>query len=155
MTSTGLNAAGVLAGIESVLQAVGGIEQVVTSQSTNPPTDGIGAQVWAGPIKPVGVRSGLASVSVLTVTNIRLTMPLATQPPESIDPALLTTLSDVMNALAGGFTLDGEVAQVDLLGQYGVPMDGIPGYVDYAGVGYRCITLTVPAVLDDIWTEAP
>jgi hypothetical protein len=150
-----LNAAAVLSGIVSVLQKVGSIEQTITGQGQNPPSAGVGAVVWAGPIRPVARRSGLGAVSIALDINVRLTVPMSTQPPESVETTLLGAFSDMCNALAGGFTLGGQVEQVDLLGAYGSGLHGDPGYVPYDGATYRCITAVVPVVLDDVWSDAP
>lgn len=147
-----LDAAGVLNGIVSVCQKVGSIEQAIAGQGVNPPLTGVGATVWAMPSRPVPRRSGLNAVSILLVFNVRLTLSMQTQPPESIETTLLGAFSDVCNALAGGFTLGGEVEQVDLLGAY-EPLKWDFGYVPYDGVNYRCVTITVPVVLDDMWSE--
>lgn len=148
--------AGVLAAIVSVLEKVGSVEQTITGQGQNPPTVGVGATVWAGPIRPVPKRSGLAGVSIALEVNVRLTLSLSTQPPGSIETALLGAYADACNALVGGFTLGGEVVAVDLLGAWsGGGLRGEPGYVPYDGVTYRCITAVVPVVLDDVWSDAP
>lgn len=153
--SSGVDAAGVLAGIVSVCQKVGSIEQTIAGQGQNPPTAGIGATVWMMPGGTVAKRSGLNTVSIALVFNIRLTLSMQTQPPESIETGLLGAFSDLCNALASGFTLGGQVEQVDLLGAYGERLRWDPGYVQYDGVTYRCVTLPVPVVLDDVWSEVP
>lgn len=152
--SSSLDAAGVLAALISVCQKVGSIEQTIAGQGQNPPPSGVGATVWAMPGRTVPKRSGLDSVSVALTFNIRLTLSMNTQPPESVETTLLGAFSDLCNALAGGFTLNGEVEQVDLLGAYGDGLRWDPGYVPYDGVTYRCITVPVPLVLDDLWRES-
>lgn len=153
--SNGLNAGAVLDALISVCQGLGSIEQTIAGQGQSPPTSGVGATVWAMPGRPVPKRSGLASVSVALVFNIRLTLSMQTQPPETVETTLLGAFSDLCNALAGGFTLAGQVEQVDLLGAYGEALRWEPGYVPYDGVTYRCITVPVPVVLDDVWGEKP
>lgn len=155
MSSNGLDASAVLSALQSVCQGLGSIEQSIAGQGQNPPTAGVGATIWAMPGRTVARRSGLASVSVELVFNIRLTLSMSTQPPETVEGTLLGAFSDLCNALAGGFTLNGQVEQVDLLGAYGEPLKWDPGYVQYDGVTYRCITVPVPVVLDDVWSDAP
>ncbi len=152
--SNTLDAPGVFDAILSVCQRVGSIEQTIAGQGINPPTSGVGAVVWAMPGKPIPKRTGLNAVSILLVFNVRLTLSMQTQPPESIETTLLGAFSDVCNALAGGFTLAGEVEQVDLLGAYGEGLKWDFGYVTYDnGVKYRCVTIAVPVALDDMWSE--
>lgn len=148
--------AAVLNGIVSVLEKVGSIDAgVVTGQGQNPPAQGVSATLWAGPIRTQPKRSGLNVVSIALEVNVRLTVPMS-QPPDAFETALLGAFGDVCNALVGGFTLGGEVEQVDLLGAYsGNGLRGDPGYVQFDGVKYRCITAVVPVVLDDVWGEAP
>lgn len=147
--------AGVLSAIESVLQKVGSVEQTVIGQGQNPPTTGVCATVWAGPIRPEPKRSGLASVSIVLDVNVRLTIALG-QPPDSFETMILGAYGDVCNALARGFTLGGNAVAVDLLGAWSSGgLRGDPGYVPFDGVQYRCVTGVVPVVLDDVWGEAP
>jgi hypothetical protein len=148
--------AGVLNGIVSVLEKVGSIDAgVVTGQGQNPPAQGVSATVWAGPIRTQPKRSGLNVVSIALEVNVRLTTPIS-QPPDAFEVTILRAFGDVCNALAAGFTLGGLVEQVDLLGAYsGGGLKGDPGYVQFNGVNYRCITAVVPVVLDDVWSDAP
>lgn len=147
--------AGVLTAIVSVLEKVGSVEETVTGQGQNPPTTGVGATVWAGAIRTQPKRSGLASVSIALEVNVRFTIPIG-QPPDAFETTILSAFGDMCNALAAGFTLGAEVEQVDLLGAYsGNGLRGDPGYVQFDGVNYRCITAVVPVVLDDVWSDAP
>ncbi len=153
--SNGLDAAGVLDAVLSVCKGLGSIEQTIPGQGQSPPTTGVGATVWAMPGKPLPRRSGLNTVSVSLVFNIRLTLSMQTQPPETIETTLMGAFSDLCNAFAGGFTLGGKTTSVDLLAAYGDGLHWEFGYVPYDGVSYRCVTVPVPIVLDDVWRQMP
>lgn len=150
----GLDAVAVRDALKSVFQSVGSIGDVLTSQGVAPPSNGVSAQIWAvPPFKLVPTRSGLADVSLLVTFNARLLIPLGTPPADDLDLSLLAAYSDVMNALVGGFTLNGEVEQLDLLGAYSGGLTTDPAYIEIGGAMFRCMTMTLPLVLDDVWDE--
>lgn len=152
---SGLDAAGVLAALETVFQAIGGIESVITSSGVAPPANGVSVQIYAiPPWKPIGKRSGLATVSMLTTWAARLVAPIGSPPADNLDMTLLAVYSNAMNTLAGGFTLNGEVEQLDLLGAYGTGMPMDPQYLEMGGAVYRAMTMTLSLVLDDVWRVA-
>lgn len=153
---SGLDAASVLAALKTVFEATGCFDGVAMSQGVVGPSTGMSAQIWAvPPFKLVKERSGLADVSVLLTFNARMLTPIGTPPADDLDLTLLAAWSAVMNSLVGGFTLNGEVEQLDLLGSYSSGLESPPGYVEIAGTMYRCITMTLPLVLDSVWTEVP
>ena len=45
---------------------------------------------------------------------------------------------------------------VDLLGQAGVPLSARAGYLEMDdGAVYRVVTLTVPVLVNDLWSQSP
>ena len=51
------------------------------------------------------------------------------------------------------FDLNGTVANVDLLGAHGTPLQALFGYARFDNTTYRVATLTVPLIINDAWTE--
>jgi hypothetical protein len=150
----GLDAAGVLAALGTVFQTIGGIESVITSSGVAPPASGVSVQIYAiPPWKPLDKRSGLASVSMLTTWAARLVTPIGSPPADDLDMTLLSVYSAAMNTLVGGFTLNGQVEQLDLLGAYGTGMPMEPQFLEMGGTVYRALTMTLSLVLDDVWVE--
>ena len=53
-----------------------------------------------------------------------------------------------MGAFAGGFTLGGTVRDVDLFG-----MTAQPAYVDFEGKPFRTVEISLPLVINDMFSE--
>lgn len=150
-----LNVSGILDAALSHASASGYFEQVNGHEPANPPsTGGITAAVWANRIVPVRT-SGLGSASMLVVLNVRLYQPSMSEPQDAIDPDMVAAVDALCAAYVGDFTLGGLVRQVDVFGQHGQPLDVRAGYVQQAGSVYRVMTISLPIVVNDIWTEAP
>lgn len=150
-----LDVTGIVAAVQSHAQQIGGIETVVTNEPKSAPGNGISAAIWAEGITPVPANSGLNSVSVLLVLMVRVMKPMLSLPYGGIDPDLLTAASSLMNAYAGAFTLGGEVQSIDLLGRYGTKMAGKAGYITLDKSMFRVIDISLPLVINDVWTQVP
>ena len=144
----------IVAAVQTHAAASGHIERVAGHEPTNAPGGGITASVWLDRIRPVPARSGLGSTSVLVVLQVRLQAPLRGEL-DDVDPLLAAAADDLMRAYSGDYSLGGQVVLVDLLGQTGAQqLEGQAGYLS-AGDGqmYRVFTLTLPVVLDDLWSQ--
>ena len=140
--------------VASEALATGLFESVNGHEAASPPGNGITADVWVGNIEASGEASGLASVSSLVTLNMRLYKAWNAADRNVIDPALLSTTGQMFGVFAGAFTLGGLVRNVDLFGRFGQKLAAPFGYVTIDGVQYRCATLAVPCVVDDLWAEA-
>jgi hypothetical protein len=60
-----------------------------------------------------------------------------------------------MAALSGDFTLNGQVRNVDILGESGERLRAQPGFVEQDGKYFRIAELTLPVVINDMWTVSP
>lgn len=134
-------------------QSLGVFERVNGHEPKNPPGYGLSAAYWVQRITPVAAASGLASTSVRLELGARLYSPADTTDPDLIDPNLVDAADLLMAAYSGDFTLGGLVEEVDLLGAYGDPMDAEAGYLEQGGATYRVMTITVPLIVDDLWTQ--
>jgi hypothetical protein len=120
----------------------------------SPPTTGVTCAVWTEMIGPARGGSGLNSTSARLALFVRLYTPLAQLPSDAIDPAMMTALDALMTAYSGDFELGGLVREVDLLGAYGDPLSGRAGYLKTSGTDYRVFTITLPLVVNDLWSQA-
>lgn len=144
---------GILDAVVSHAAASGHFETVNGHEPANAPGHGLTAAVWADRVTPVR-SSGLASLSVLLVFNVRVYTSAVQEPPDAIDPNLISAVDTLCAAYAGDFTLGGLVREVDLLGQHGQPLDVRAGYIQQDGQLYRVATISLPVVVNDLWTEA-
>jgi hypothetical protein len=149
-----INSAGIFSALTSHAQALGVFDSVNGHEPKNAPGNGVSASVWLSRLRPVKERSGLVSVSVAVELTIRIFMPMLSQPEDDIDPKILTATDKLVESLVGDFDLGATVANVDMFGAMGVPMDARAGYFDQDGKKMRAMVVTVPVVVNDVWAEA-
>lgn len=127
-----------------------------THEPKNAPGNGLSCAVWVEEVSAPRGASGLAASSALLVLNVRLYTPVVQEPPDAIDPNLTAALDALFRAYIGDLELGGEVRHVDVRGIYGTPLRTRAGYLRFdTGELYRMYTITLPVVIDDLWTEAP
>jgi hypothetical protein len=110
--------------------------------------------VWVDMIRPA-MSSGLSATSVILDLNVRLFLPAFIEPPDAIDPTMLGACHRLMAAYVGDFTLGGTARTVDVRGMGGKTMSAAAGYVEMSGKLFRVMTITLPVIVNDLWTEAP
>jgi hypothetical protein len=119
------------------------------------PMNGMYAAFWLDEIGPARARSGLVATSTRLVFNARVGTNMIMEPQDDIDPTILVGVAALMSAYSGDFTLGATVAQVDLLGAYGAPMSARAGYLDHDNRKFRVMVITLPLIVDDVFTQAP
>lgn len=150
-----LGVAGITASVQSHAETLGLFETVNLHEPKSKPGTGLTCAIWADKIGPASGSSGLASTSVLVVFAVRLYTPMLQQPYDAIDPNMLSAVDALMGAYSGVFTLEGQVREVDLLGEFGTPLSAQAGYITQDGKLYRVMTLSLPLVVNDLWTQVP
>ncbi len=150
-----LDAAGVQAifdAIQSHAMSSGYFEKVNTHEPKKAPK-GMIAAIWLDSFGPQIGESGLDATSVRLVFNVRLMRDMIREPQDAIDPAMLTAAAGLMESYSGAFTLGGSVAFIDLIGNGGIPLSAQAGYISQDHKMLRTITIIVPAVVHDAWTQ--
>lgn len=132
---------------------LGRFESVNGHEPVSNPQNGLTAAVWVDRIGPVALASGLAVTSARLALNVRIYTKALQEPRDAIDPEVVGAVDALMNAYSGDFTLGGLVRNVDLLGAHGIPLQAQAGYLDIGGVQYRVVTLVVPVVVSDVWSQ--
>lgn len=151
-----INILGITDAVVSHAMASGRFETVNGHEPKNAPsTGGLTAAVWTDRVVPVPRGSGLDSVTAVLVLMVRVYASAVSEPPDAIDPDMVAAVDDLCGAYCGDFTLDGLVRNVDIFGAYGQALDVRAGYLQQDGVPFRVLTVTLPAVVNDLWTEAP
>lgn len=135
--------------------ASGYVEETRMHEPDNAPGDGISAAMWIESIYPIAPHSGLAATSAMLHFNMRFYSSGMTEPKDEIDPAIAEATYEVMKAFTGDFTLDGDVAFIDLLGAHSQGLRAEAGYVNSQDMIFRVMTIDIPVVLNDAWTQAP
>lgn len=150
----GLNSQAVIDAVVSHALASGRFESVNTHEPKGAlPAGGFRAAVWADSIKPVPLASGLAATSALLTLNLRIYLGMVTEPQDAIDSAVVAAVDTMMAAYSADFTLGGLIRNVDLLGQFGAALEARAGYLILGSAMYRVITIVLPLVVNDAWTQ--
>lgn len=133
--------------------AAGLFERVNTHEPKSAPGKGLRVAIWADRIEPVR-SSGLDVTSARVVFNERVFSDMLQEPQDAIDPNIIRAVDTLMAAYSGDFDLGGNARHVDLLGAYGVPMSAQAAYVNQDQRLYRVMTITLPIIVNDAWTQA-
>lgn len=148
----GLNLEGVLTALTNHAAASGKFDNVLRHEPKNAPGGRLTLALWVQAIEPAD--SGLASTSVKIVAMARIYHSAFSQSPDRIDPAVIRAVDRFIAAVTGDFTLGGLVRCVDLLGVGGgTPLSAQAGYLDQDGKIFRVMDVTVPLILNDVWTQ--
>jgi hypothetical protein len=150
-----MDTAGITAALASHAAALGHFERVNEFEPDNAPGNGLSCALWPDRIDPAVGATGLAATTARILYQVRAYSSTLIAPPDAIDAAMLRAVDDLMSAYTGDFTLGGLIKQVDLLGQHGIPLAAQAGYIDQDDRKLRVVTITVPVVVNDAWTQSP
>lgn len=149
---TGVGAQGLVDALLSHALASGRFDRVNGHEPKTPPGNGLTAALWAQRMVPV-TSSGLGTTSLLFVAQLRIYSNMLQEPQDAIDPNVCGAADDLLARYTGAFTLGGLVRQVDLLGAYGTPLEAVAGYITIQQTLYRCMTLTLPLLVNDAYDQ--
>src|SRR2546429_1429361 len=154
MTNFNLDPDAILNAAVSHAMALGLFERANGHEPKNAPGNGITAAVWVDYIGPHPGQSGLATTSARLVLNVRIYTSMLAEPQDAIDPRVLAAVGVLMGEYSGDFDFGGAVESVDLLGRAGPPMSAQAGYLNQDGKLYRVMTITVPVIVNDVWSQS-
>lgn len=146
---------GILDALVSDAAATGLFARINTHEPKSAPRNGLTMAVWLDRFGPYAVASGLAATSALLIYNARLFTKMTQYPQDAIDPDMIKAVDTLMNAYSGDFTLGGTIRDVDLLGESGFQLEAQAGYVEQDNTLFRVVTITIPLIVNDAWTQAP
>jgi hypothetical protein len=140
----------------SHMLASGRFDAVNKHEPKNSPGNGVSCSLWISSIRPIRT-SGLNSTSCLIAFSARIYTSFTSEPFDMIDPNVTSATVDLIGRLSANFELGGQddVREIDLLGAYGEPLSGKAGYVEISKHMYRVMTVTIPVVINDIWSQVP
>ena len=137
--------------LTSHAQALGLFGQVLGREPVSAPGSGLTFAVWLGDIGPTQ-SSGLNSTSARVTYIGRVYLPADTEPMDDVDIVLGGAAASVIGAYSSDFTLGGSVRNVDLLGE-SEALRARLGYVQLGSTTYRVATLSIPTIVNDVWTQ--
>lgn len=149
----GINA--LYAAVVSDAQAIGLFPSVLRYEPKTAPQADPTLAVWLQSLTPAKGLSGLAATSGRAQFGARLYTNYLARPEDSIDPKLLELASALIGTWSGGFTLGGDVMEIDLLGAYGTPLSFEAGYIVHDDKHFRVAEITLPVIIDDLWEQSP
>lgn len=138
--------------ITSHAQATALFDTVSGHEPKNAPGNGLHAAVWLGEIEPIE-SSAIDKVSIVVVFNVRIYSSFLSEPYDAIDPNLAKAVDTLVTAYCGDFELGGNARNIDIFGSSGYKLKADPGYLNQDGKLYRVFVITVPVLINDIWTE--
>ena len=139
----------------SAAQKLALFEHVNGHEPRAAPATGLSMGIWMGPFGPLPRVSGLAATSVRAEFQARIYLSAEQHPLDGIDPRVTGAAAQFFSTLSGGFTLGGQVMEVDLLGAYGAPLSGTPGYISHDSKFFRVMNLVIPVIVDGTFGQAP
>lgn len=129
------------------------VDVVTTHETRAKPVAEMSAEIWGIRIDPSAQASGLDATAGVVTFNIRVRTSMLAKPEDDIDAKLLTAVSAIIGEYSGNFTLAGTVMAIDLLGMHGAGLSAQLGYLEHDGTQFRIATLTMPIVIDNMWTQ--
>lgn len=130
-------------------------ERVNQHEPKSAPGSGVSAAVWVQDIAPVARDSGLAATSGRVELTLRIYTSMLSEPADAIDPNIVGAVDVLMTAYSGDFELGGNIKHVDLLGAHGRALSARAGYLNQDNKLYRIMDLTLPLIINDIWSQSP
>jgi hypothetical protein len=130
-------------------------ERVNTHEPKNAPGKGLSAAIWVQRIGPAPTDSGLAATTARIELRVRIYSSMLQEPQDSIDPNILAAVVKLLEQYSEDFTLGGTIRNVDVLGQTGEPLGAQAGYINQDGKMMRVMDITLPLIVNDVWTQAP
>jgi hypothetical protein len=135
--------------VRSIAKKLGVFPAVIGHDPENAPPSGVSLSIMLGSVKPI-TSSGLDAVSCQVTLMVHVWSFANQKPLDDIDPKVLAATCSMMGALAGGFTLNGTVRDVNLFA-----MDAQPGYVNFQEKEFRTVAISVPIEINDLFEEVP
>lgn len=120
------------------------------------PTGNIGtyeAVVLFQGMGPARGASGLNATSVRVEFVLQIYSNMIAAPPDQIDPNIASATALVMEALTNNFSLGDTVREVDVLGEFGVPLSSKARYIQVSSALYRYMEITIPIIVDDVFGQ--
>jgi len=141
--------------IASIPMATGMFDRVNQHEPKSKPGRGLTCAVWIDRIEPARARSGLAASSARVVFNVRIYTNMLQNPQDAIDPSVMEAADLLFEGYSGDFDLGDEDRWIDLLGAtQGHPLYCQSGYINIDNMTYRCLTFTVPVIIENAWTQS-
>ncbi len=149
-----MNTEAMMSALVSHALEAGLFESANKHEPKSAPGTGTHAAIWVQSISPVALASGLASTSARIEFSVRVYVSMIAEPQDAIDPASGLAVDVLMTKYSADFTLGGTIKNVDVLGACGPGLSAEAGYLQVDQGMYRVMTITVPLIVNDAYTQA-
>ena len=140
--------------IESHAKASGLFDSVNTHEPKSAPGGNLHCAIYVSELKPAPIGSGLAATTGVLTIMARIYLPMKVEPQDSIDPTIAAATDTLLEDFSGDFTLSGNARNIDLLGQTGEALSARAGYITIDQTSFRSMDITIPIVVNDVFTQA-
>lgn len=149
------------AAVDALLKAIktdatklGVFRRVIGHEPKSAPGSGVSFAYWLGPVTAARGLGGLNSTGGRVIINGRVYAPFLAKDEDITERDLTHALLELIASYSGGFTVGGTVYAIDLLGMHGVSLEtGSVGYIEMDSLHYRAADLTIPVLIDNLWTQ--
>lgn len=142
----------IMGAVHDTIAGLGAFEGITFHEPKNAPGSNRAA-LWVDRLTTVAPASGLDVVTGQLVIQCRIYNRFNGEPQDAIDPEVVEAASAIIGAFVGGFTVDELIRNVDIFGIYGFPLSALAGYIHQDNVLYRVMTVQIPLIVNDLWTE--
>lgn len=152
-----IDSEGIIRAVTDKIVALKLFRRVNRHEPKNAPGSGMSCAVWVDIGGPVPLDSGMAKTSARLVINVRIYLPMLTEPLDDIDPAMSNAADKIVDTFSGAYSLSGQfnIRNIDLLGAAGIALSWRAGYIEIDRVPHRTITIFVPVIINDAWAQVP
>lgn len=151
--SGGLGAKSIFDHVKSLALGTGVFGSVNTEEPKSAPKTAPHCAIYVSDIAPYQRVSGLNETSVMVLLMARIYQPFLSEPRDAIDPEITVATDVIMSTLSGGFTLNGSVMAIDLMGASGQALSARAGYIDIDGDKFRSMDIQIPVLVADAWQQ--
>ena len=151
-----INSQDIVDRVASHAKATGLFDRVNKHEPKNKPARGLTCAIWVDRIEPARGRAGLQSTTARVVLNVRVYTNMLQNPQDAIDPNVMRAVDVLFEAYSGDFQLGDANRWIDLLGAtQGHELFSQSGYINIDNMVFRVMTITVPVIVEEAWTQAP
>ena len=148
-----MNASALMSSLVSHALTAGLFDSANKHEPKAAPGTGLNAAIWVQSISPLQLQSGLDSTSARIEFALRIYSNMLAEPQDEIDPQIIDAAEKLMTAYSGDFTLGDSIAFVDLIGVHGQGLSAEAGYINVSGGMFRVMTITIPLIVNDAYTQ--
>jgi hypothetical protein len=136
-------------------EKLGRFQKVNGAEPKGAPPNGLSVGIWVDDFRPHQRGHGLATTSMLLTMNARVYTDMLAEPDGRIDPEMMDAVGAFLEGVSADFQLDSmeHVQAVDLTGMTGQGLGGRAGYVEVDRTLFRIFTISVPIILNDVFSQ--